>query len=30
MTELPWMEEARKHLELKETVGAKHNPIIQS
>ena len=30
MTELPWMAEARKHLGLKEIVGAKHNPIIQS
>lgn len=30
MTELPWMAEARRHLGLREIVGAKHNPIIQS
>ena len=30
MTELPWMAEARRHVGLKEIVGAKHNPIIQS
>ena len=28
MTELPWMAEAKKHIGLKEIVGAKHNPKI--
>jgi len=29
MTELPWMAEAKKHIGLKEIVGAKHNLTIK-
>lgn len=30
MKELAWLLEAKKHIGLKETVSANHNPVIQS
>lgn len=30
LNELSWIAEGRKHLGLRETTGAKHNPIIQT
>ena len=30
MKELAWLLEAKKHISLKETVGANHNPVIQA
>ena len=30
MKELAWLLEAKKHIGLKETVGANHNPVIQA